>query len=65
MLYVPNPERKIKVYVVIRWVSLNVVNDAYSMHWIKDHLNDIAGAMVFTTLDLNKGYQQLLINEES
>lgn len=65
MVCVPKPDRNIWVCIDFRRVNLDVVNDAYTIHWIEDHLNAMTDATVFLTLDLTKGYHQLLIDEES
>lgn len=41
-----------------------MVNGAYHMHQIKDQLDAMKVATVFLTLDLKKGYHQLLINRK-
>ena len=46
-------------------VNKNVVNDAYPMHQVEDQLESMSGALVFTTLDLTKGYHQIWLGEES
>ena len=46
-------------------VNKNVINDAYPMHWVKDQLEAISGALVFSTLDLTKGYHQMKLADES
>ena len=46
-------------------VNKNVVNDAYPMHQVEDQLEAMSGALVFTTVDLTKGYHQMRLAEES
>ena len=46
-------------------VNKYVINDAYPMHRVKDQLEAMSGASVFTTLDLTKGYHQMRLAEES
>ena len=46
-------------------VNNDIVNNAYPMHQIEDHLDAMAGSKYFSTLDLTKGYHQLLIDQES
>lgn len=65
MVCVPKPDGNIWVYIEFRWVNLDVVNNAYPIHWIKDQPDAITGVTVFSTLDLTKGYHQILINEDS
>lgn len=48
-----------------RQVNQDIVNDAYPMHQIEEQLNAMAGCNVFSTLDLTKGYHQLLIDLNS
>ena len=35
------------------------------MHWVKDQLEAMFGALVFSTLDLTKGYHQMKLANES
>ena len=35
------------------------------MHWVKDQLEAISRASVFSTLDLTKGYYQMKLANES
>ena len=35
------------------------------MHWVKDQLEAMSGALVFSTLDLTKGYHQMKLADES
>lgn len=65
MVVVPKPDGALRVCIDFRRVNLNIVNDAYPMYWIEDQLNAMGGAKVFTTLDLNKGYHQLLLHPDS
>lgn len=65
MVCVPKPDGNIWVCINFRRVNLDVVNDTYPMHRIKDQLDAMTGATVFSTLNLTKGYHQLLIYEES
>ena len=46
-------------------VNRDIVNNAYPMHRIEEQLEAMAGAKVFTTLDLTKGYHQLVLHPES
>lgn len=41
------------------------MNDTYPIHIIDDQLEAMAGSRVFNTLDLTKGYHQLLFHEDS
>ena len=45
-------------------VNKNVVNDTYPMHQVEDQLEAMSGALVFTTVDLAKGYHQMQLAEE-
>lgn len=64
MIFVSEPEGNIWVFIELWKVNLCVVNDAYHMQQFEDKLETITGATVFT-LDLTKGFQQLLTDEES
>lgn len=53
MVAVPNPDGALR--------ELGYCEHAYPMNWIEDQVNAMKGAKVFTTLDLKKGYHQLLL----
>ena len=40
-------------------VNKNVTNNAYPMHWVEDQLEAMSGELVFSTLELTKGYHQM------
>lgn len=65
MVCVPKPDGNIRVCIDFRMVNNDVVNDAYPMHRIEDQLDAMTGCQYFTTLDLTKGYHQLMISKES
>ena len=56
---VAKPDGTLRVTIDFQMVNKNIVNDAYSMHWVEDQLEAMSGAMVFTTLDMTKGYHQM------
>lgn len=56
MVCVPKPNGQLRVCINFRMVNQDIVNDAYPMHRINEQLEAMAGLMVFTTLDLTKGY---------
>lgn len=55
----------LQVCINFRQVKLNIFNDTYPMNRIENQLKAMAGPTVFTTLNPNKGYHQLLIHPES
>ena len=55
----------LKVSIDFRMVNKNVINDAYPMYRVKDQLEAMSGALVFSTLDLSKGYHQMKLANES
>ena len=57
------PNGSLRVTIDFRMVNKNVVNDAYPMHRVKDQLEAMRGASVFSTLDLTKGYHQMKLAE--
>lgn len=65
MVVVPNPYGALWVFIEFWQVNLDIVSNAYLMHWIEDQLEAMAGSRVFTTLELTKGYHQLLLQEDS
>ena len=44
----------LRVTIDFRMVNKNVINGAYPMHWVKDQLEAMSGALIFSTLDLTK-----------
>lgn len=65
MVVVPKTDGTLRACIDFWMVNKDSVNDAYPMHRIKEKLEAMAGSAVFTTLDLTRGYCQLLINELS
>lgn len=51
---------QLQVCIDFRKVNKDIMNDAYPIHWINKNLKVMAGAPVFTTIDLNKVYYQLI-----
>lgn len=62
---VPKPDGVLRVCIDFRQVNMGIVNNAYLMYRIEDHMEAMTGSRVFTTLDLKKGYHQLMLHEES
>ena len=54
-----------RLCVDFRKLNLNTVSDAYPMPDLKNLLRKVNGAKVFSTLDLNSGYWQVEVKEES
>ena len=46
-------------------VNRHIVNNAYPLYCIKDQLDAMEGATVFTTLDLTKEYHQMKLHPDS
>lgn len=65
MVCVPKPDGNIRVCIDFRQINQDIVNDAYPMHRIEEQLDSMTGCNVFSTLDLTKGYHQLIIDEKS
>ena len=59
------PDGSLRVTIDFRMVNKNVINDAYPMHRVKDQLEAMSGALVFSTLDLTKRYHQMKLADES
>ena len=64
MVCVPKPEGNTQVCIDFSMVNNDIVNNTYPMHRIEDQLDAMAGLKYVSTLDLTKGYHQLLINQE-
>ena len=46
-------------------INKYVINDAYPLHSIDDHIDSMRGSAWFTTLDLTKGYHQMNLDVSS
>ena len=49
----------------LRKLSAKTIKGAYSLPWIKESLDCLNGACIFTSLDLKSGYWQVMLGEES
>ena len=49
----------------LRKLNAKVFEDAYSLPRIKESLDCLNGAYIFTSLDLKCGYWQVILDEES
>lgn len=55
MACVLNPNGQLQVYIDFGMINRDISNDVYPMHQINEQLKAMAGATIFTTLDLKKG----------
>ena len=62
---VPKADGSLRVCINFRMVNRDIINDAYPMHRMEEQLEAMAGSTVFTTLDLTKGYHQLILHPDS
>ena len=62
---IKKPDGSLRVTIDFRMVNKNVINDVYPMYWVKDQLEAMNGALVFSTLNLTKGYYQMKLANES
>lgn len=62
---VPKPNRALQVSINFFMVNQDIVNNSYPMHRIKEQLEAITRSRVFTTLDITKGYHQLVLQPYS
>ena len=46
---IKKPDESLRVTINFRMVNKNVINDAYPLHWVKDQLEAMSGALVFPT----------------
>lgn len=51
---VPKPDGQLRFYIDFRIVNKDMVNNAYPMHYIEQQLESMAGATVFTNLNLTQ-----------
>ena len=65
MVCFSKPDGLLRVCIDFRKVNKDIVFDSYPMHRIDEQLENMAGARFFTTLDLTKGYHQMVINDKS
>lgn len=62
MVVVPKPKGALRVCIHFHQVNMDIMSDAYTMYRIEDQLDAMAGSTVFFTLELTKGYHQLLLH---
>ena len=62
---VKKPDGTLRVTIDFRMVNKKVINNAYPMHRVEDQLEAMSRSLVFSTLDLTKGYHQMKLAEGS
>ena len=62
---IKKPDGLLRVAVAFRMMNKKVINNAYPKHCGEDKLEAMSGPLVFSTLDLTKGYNQMKLAEES
>jgi hypothetical protein len=65
LVLVPKPDGTIRTCVDFRRVNELTVTDAYPSPMVEDVIDCLSGAIFFTTFDAEKGYYQLLMDEQS
>ena len=48
-----------------KMINKNIINDAYSLHFIDDQIKTLNHFLWFTTLNLTKGYHQMKLDPQS
>ena len=46
-------------------INKNVIDNAYSLHWLDEQINSLRGSAWFITHDLTKGYHQMNLDTGS
>ena len=64
ILFVPKPDGSLRLCVDYRYLNSCTVKNAYPLPNIEELLDKLAGAKVFSSLDLKSGYHQIGIDHE-
>jgi transposase InsO family protein len=64
LVFAKKSDGSIRVCLDLRQVNAKTIKDAYYLPRIDETLDSLAGAKVFTTLDLKSGYWQIELKEE-
>jgi Reverse transcriptase (RNA-dependent DNA polymerase) len=62
---VPNPNEKWRPFSDYQHLNVQTVPDSYPLPNIKDFSNNLHGSVVFSKIDLVKGYHQVPVSHES
>ena len=65
VVVVPKKEGKVRVCMNMRQVNKSIKRERHITPTINEIINDLNGAKVFSELDLNQGYNQLELAQES
>ena len=65
VVLVRKKDGSLRFCIDLRKLNTRTVKDAYSIPRIEDALDSLNGACIFTSLNLNSGYWQVELDEES
>ena len=65
VVMVRKKDGSLRFCIGLRKLNAKIIKDAYSLPWIKESLDCLNGACIFTSLDLKSGYWQVMLDEES
>ena len=64
MVCVSKPDGSLRVCIDFKKVNKDIFFNSYLMHRINKQLENMVGTRFFTTLDLTKGYYQMVIEDK-
>ena len=65
LVMVHKPNGEIRICIDSRAINTAIERERYPMNTIEDLIVDLNGAQYFSKIDLNKGYHQMLLSNDS